>query len=864
MSFKIGQTVKITPSQIDEDTGTDISGWCGRVVGFDGAFLEIQLDSLTLQNLPVEYIVNSIEGGYEYFTYVIEPKDVKAVPPRDKPEDVQAMREKIEAHYETKGKLVQDFRQSLLSLLHSIKGSGAFVAWGVHDFVPPGLYIEGLGEIGLPLTPLQAKSIIAEAKRAPFGQSSRTITDTTVRSAWEIDAGKVSFANPAWEKLMLGILGQVKTELGIEKNRVGASLYKLLLYETGDFFLPHRDSEKENGMFGTLVVGLPGTHTGGELIVGFDGREKRIDFSEAASNYQIPYAAFYADCEHEIKPVTSGYRMVLVYNLVHQAKNKRITSPQFSAQTDELSNLLKAAEAGFDNFPAAVLLGHQYTPSNFSLSQLKLDDRPRAEALLAAADKAGYFAKLGLVTHYRMGELESDFYYDSYRRRGRYYDDDEEDEEGGGGSMGEVYEEYTTVEHWADDDDRPGLGDFSIRDSDIISDMALGEGDPDEQEEEGYTGNAGMTVEYWYHYGAVFFWPKRIHANVLAQLDRSSQLQWLDYYARKWDDQELDAKNNLKELLKQMHRNLPDGQERHVYHNDFSPIAAALARLQDEKFLRKTGVSILGGAFRYIQPEQWLALMRAYDPALLHPAFLQAAGNKRKGVLRHLLEVLVVLDSNDFLDFVNLQMKAFPAFLKEVELYKAKEPALPFRRYESEDTSRRDKLRAIVANFLALSHYCDADAKWREDALEALCKELPREYVNDVLIAVLTAEDYNDNPLAAALREICREDLLKRTAVKPTPLPDWSRPMPSEKYNKRIWDILRPFLSSPTQQVFDYRAPEAERKTMETAIRSVTIDLKMDTITIGRPYTLRLTKTQAAYERALSDWWEDMRLLEKI
>jgi hypothetical protein len=239
MKFKTGQSVMINPGQIDEDTGTDIGGWCGRVLGFDGALLEIELDSLTLQNLPTDYVINSINDGCDYFAYMIEPKDVSAVPPRDEPEDVIAMREKIEAHYkdyETRGIVsppfpgsaqpksgkinsVRDFRQSLLSILHAIKGSGAFAASGEFDLVTPGLVIEDLGEIGLPVTPLQAKALIKEARRAPFGKGSRTVTDTDVRSAWEIDASKISFANPAWEKLMQQILDSVKTELGLEKDR---------------------------------------------------------------------------------------------------------------------------------------------------------------------------------------------------------------------------------------------------------------------------------------------------------------------------------------------------------------------------------------------------------------------------------------------------------------------------------------------------------------------------------------------------------------------------------------------------------------------------------------------------------------------
>ena len=138
-----------------------------------------------------------------------------------------------------------------------------------------------------------------------------------------------------------------------------------MIYQEGDFFLPHKDSEKEDGMFATLIISLPSNHTGGELMVRFEGKEEVIEFAPSASDYKIPYAAFYADCEHEVKPVTSGYRVNLVYNLVQKAGNK-IYSPQFSEQIADLTGLIKSMEASFENKPKAILLDHQYTPANFS------------------------------------------------------------------------------------------------------------------------------------------------------------------------------------------------------------------------------------------------------------------------------------------------------------------------------------------------------------------------------------------------------------------------------------------------------------------------------------------------------------------
>ena len=76
--------------------------------------------------------------------------------------------------------------------------------------------------------------------------------------------------------------------------------------------------------------------------------------------------------------------------------------------------------------------------------------------------------------------------------------------------------------------------------------------------------------------------------------------------------------------------------------------------------------------------------------------------------------------------------------------------------------------------------------------------------------------------------------------------------------------MLKEFLKSPTERVFDYRKIKHERKLMEEAIRSVTIDLKMETIRKGSPHLLRITKTRDEYNRQMNIWNKDVSLLEKV
>ena len=76
-------------------------------------------------------------------------------------------------------------------------------------------------------------------------------------------------------------------------------LFKLLVYEPGGKFIQHRDTEKEKGMFGTLVVQLPSDFHGGELVVTHQGKE--LVFS--GNSKSLTWPPFYADCQHDVTPV---------------------------------------------------------------------------------------------------------------------------------------------------------------------------------------------------------------------------------------------------------------------------------------------------------------------------------------------------------------------------------------------------------------------------------------------------------------------------------------------------------------------------------------------------------------------------------
>src|SRR5271154_1552630 len=91
-------------------------------------------------------------------------------------------------------------------------------------------------------------------------------------------------------------------------------------------------------MIGTLVVTLPAPFTGGALVVEHDGQRATYRGSKAA----LSFVAFYADCRHEVQPVSAGHRIVLTYTLLLRRNDSEPAAPDLPAEAaEELPRLLQ-------------------------------------------------------------------------------------------------------------------------------------------------------------------------------------------------------------------------------------------------------------------------------------------------------------------------------------------------------------------------------------------------------------------------------------------------------------------------------------------------------------------------------------------
>ena len=507
-------------------------------------------------------------------------------------------------------------------------------------------------------------------------------------------------------------------------------------------------------------------------------------------------------------------------------------------------------------FPKIIFLDHDYTPANFSFSHLKLHDIPRTQVLCEAAEKAGFFAKTGLLTHYKSGDWESEGgYYD--RRYG--YDDDDDEDDIKNGSMGEIFEEYEHIEHWIAGT-FPDLGDFVIENENIIGENIIGEGEPHHYEYEGYTGNAGMTMEYWYYYGCIVLWPKAKTLDILKTLNISVNLKWLKYYTELNNNNDTSSKNIIRQILLNI-----AGSDKFYKVADTNPVAQALIYLNDEEFIKNSCSNLLIECFSMIDENNWEQLLNKYNPEIFEQIFGDTKIINDYFSIYRLFSILdkIPADNKHLASFIQNQTDKIPQYIGNINFKQNKDSDYNYNTHIHNKQSRKEIIMNIFYKLISFGTVRKNDDKWITEIVDTLTQNQERKYVNEVLITVLK-NSKEKGKLYDLLYEKCLKNLSDRVNNKPQPLPDWKREVPKSGNFTEQWKIIKDFLESPVQKTFEYKRLQEIRRQMEYAILNSEIDLEFTTIKKGSPHTMLITKNNANYQRELKDWKEDADLLKSL
>ncbi|KAI7962189.1 hypothetical protein MJO28_000283 [Puccinia striiformis f. sp. tritici] len=201
---------------------------------------------------------------------------------------------------------------------------GTFAAWeALPATLPAGLYVDEVGDIDMPLSEGQARRLIAVAHQAaPADSASSMLVDgESSGHPWQINADRLEFLEPAWQGYLLRLSDLVAAKLGVD-GPIRVRLDKMLIYEPGGRSEPQTDLERTKGMFGTLMICLPSAHKGGEVLAKHKGGSVVLGNSDATPSF----SCWYSDVSHEVLPVQSGYRCVLIYNLAIKPGSTRPTA----------------------------------------------------------------------------------------------------------------------------------------------------------------------------------------------------------------------------------------------------------------------------------------------------------------------------------------------------------------------------------------------------------------------------------------------------------------------------------------------------------------------------------------------------------
>lgn len=752
----------------------------------------------------------------------------------------------------------------LALVLDQVRNPRTYYALGTLDMHPLRLEVDGIGQIALPLLPVQAEQLIGVSEQAGRDHEDRQAPGSAADRPWQIDAAQVRILGRRWEEDLAEAVTRAAAGLGVAGG-VEAELYKLLVYDEGAFRIPEHTGARNPGIFATLLVMLPSPYPDGELVIRHKGREERLDLSHDEPS-EIAYAAFFGDCCHEVPELASGYRLALVYDLI-RPQGEPLPRPPDRYSAHIMATWLMR---DWKDTPRKLVypLEHLYTDAPPGFQSLKGTDAKVAGALQAAARAADCDLHLARVTVFESGiarQVETD---------GGESDGGESDAQGGDQNpepqdeeahfeIAEVCDFGRIVHHWQlPDGSSPGFGNLFLETDEISPPDAFAAFQASEPELGEPTDDEGVYYDRLHQCTALVIWPRTHRAAAIADGGLTVSMPYLSRLMDRWQEAGAvadDATWREAHALALAIRDAwpgEDWQGRQASHDGLAAaLLDALSRLGDrDAALEFVSGRVTAGAYDQADNDILLELLCGL-PAARSADLLAAlvAGNAaRKPAACAALLARAAADPHQ--DPRLLRPAAWALFDSVLD---PSDQSLKLR------WQREAPSPALVTDTLTALATVDSDLA--NQALTRILFDSDRYPMDDILVpAALSLAGRDRQPAAAAgLREAVLAHLERRIAEALEPPSDWQRPA---TIRCRCPDCrgLSEFLESPSESVWRLEADQSTRDHVGHSIERDGCDLECTTDKRGHPYALVCTKNRTSYQQRIRQREKDLADRERL
>ncbi len=782
--------------------------------------------------------------------------------------------------------------EQIIEALREVGAPGSYSARRTATAEDLHIEIKGMGPLRFPISSAQAQSLCRIVQPARYGKGTQTLLDRRVRDTGEIPKSRVKIDQRRWNRTLLPVLDALRADLGLpEGSKLKAELHGLLVYAPGQFFRPHQDSEKSDEMIGTLVVTLPATFRGGAIVVEHQG--EHVEYR--ATQQPLSFIAFYADCRHEVRPVKSGHRIVLTYNLMLAGEPRTGASRVGQGPTvvNELAEQFRRyfatpfplrewekEDGNPRKLPSRLvcLLDHQYTERGLSWHRLKGQDAARAAALQAAAEHAGCEVVLALAKVHEIWDCaEEDWDRSRYRRRRSWhtdeFDDEIEDDEPPAKSsneytLGDLQDRSITLECWLDPTATKAESVATqIADREVCATTPSSALKPYASEYEGYMGNYGNTMDRWYRRAAIVLWPRELTFAVRSEASPAWALEALKKSIQAREVAEAQA---MATALKPHWQDVAHHEAGRKFFDQALRVALGLEEPELAAFLLSPfSVEALSPA----RARVFIALLQRYGETWVRSLLTEWALSRRAWLdpakqfawltaLPRLCESL--RGSNDALGTSAAHLLLEDRWLWLKRKIEGLRGLLP--------PSRRDeelaKLAQPILGFLeSLSEIGEADT--RNEAVAYLCAE-ENEPLFSMLLLIMRQAAKKPTPTISALpglnaiaHHLARrlEGRLKRPARRKD---DWSIALPPG-CDCELCGQLATFLSDRQTKQLLWPLAKERRLHVHDRISKHELPVRHETLRTGSPHKLVLTKMPDLSEREEKErrsWQADLEWLD--